>query len=185
MKSKMILITVILIIAFSILLPILIITNNAVVEALMITVGIALYHFTMRLVVGTVVDLIIKNKADYNNVWFREKPFERKLYRILHVRKWKKHIPTYSPEVFDTSNKTVEDIIGATCQAEIVHEVIMLLSLLPIAFIPLLGGAVAIIVTSALAMMIDLIFVLLQRYNRPRLVKIAKRFDKLNLTKNK
>ena len=122
---------------------------------------------------------IMKNKADHNSIWFREKRFENKLYKLIRVRKWKKYLPTYNPDTFDASQKTVEEIIGATCQAEIVHEVIMALSLLPIAFIPFLGGAAAMIITSVLAMLIDSMFVILQRYNRPKLVRVMERFQKL------
>jgi hypothetical protein len=95
------------------------------------------------------------------------------------VRKWKKYVPTYDPDTFDTTQKTVKDIVGAICQAEIVHEVIMMFSLLPIALIPFLGGAAAMIITSVLSAMIDSVFVILQRYNRPKLVRIMERFDRL------
>lgn len=179
MKNKMILITVFLLIAFAILLPVFIMTKNTIVEVVTVTVGITLYHFAMRLAVGTVVNFIMKNKANYKNVWFREKCFERKLYKLMRVRKWKKYLPTYDPNTFDASQKTVKEIVGATCQAEIVHEIIMVLSLLPIASIPFLGGAAAMIVTSVLAMLFDSLFVILQRYNRPKLVRVMERFQKL------
>lgn len=35
------------------------------------------------------------------------------------------------------------------------------------------------IITSIISMMIDLVFVILQRYNRPRLVRIMQRFDRV------
>ena len=179
MKKKMISITVFLFIGFAIFLPVFIVTKNDIVEIFTITIGITLYHFAMRLAVGTVVNLIMNNQANYKSVWFREKSFENKLYKRMRVRKWKKYIPTYSPETFDTSQKTVKEIVGATCQAEIVHEVIMVFSLLPIALIPFLGGAAAFIITSVLSMMIDAVFVILQRYNRPKLVKVMERFQTL------
>ena len=175
----MILTTVFLLIGFAISLLISSVTGNAISEVITITIGVTLYHFLMRLVVGSVVNLIMKNKANYNSVWFREKRFEKKLYNLFRVRKWKKYIPTYSPDTFDTNQKTVKEIVGATCQAEIVHEVIMVLSLLPIAVIPFLGGAAAIFITSFLSMLIDSVFVILQRYNRPRLLRVVERFDKL------
>ena len=175
----MILTTVFLFIGFGISLPIFTVTGNAISEVITITLGIALYHFAMRLVVGAFVNLIMKNKADHNSVWFREKRFEKNLYNLFRVQKWKKYIPTYNPDTFDTNQKTVKEIVGATCQAEIVHEVIMALSLLPIAAIPFLGGTAAIIITSFVSMMIDSVFVILQRYNRPRLVRVIERFDRL------
>ena len=179
MKRKMILTTVFLLIGFAISLPIFIVTRNTIVEAVTITIGITLYHFAMRLTVGAIVNLIMKNKANYKNVWFREKRFEKKFYNLLRVRKWRKHIPTYNPDTFDTSQKTVKEIAGATCQAEIVHEVIIPLSLLPIAIIPFVGGAAAIFTTSFLSILIDSVFVILQRYNRPKLIRVMERFDKL------
>ena len=179
MKRKMFLITALLLVIFTILLSIFIVTQNAVVQTVTITIGIALYHFAMRLAVGHIVNFVMKNKADYKNLWFREKKLENKFYRLIRIRKWSKLLPTYSPDTFDTEQKTVEEIIGATCQAELVHEIIMLLSLLPIFFIPFLGGAPAIIITSVLAMLFDSLFVILQRYNRPKLVRVMERFDKL------
>jgi hypothetical protein len=95
------------------------------------------------------------------------------------VRRWQKHIPTYSPETFDTGKKTVREIVGATCQAELVHEIIMLLSLLPIALIPLFGAGAVFIITSVLSMLFDSLFVILQRYNRPKLVRVMERFERL------
>jgi hypothetical protein len=83
----MLLITVLLLIGFAISLPVFMITNDAIAEALTITVGVTLYHFAMRLAVGTVVDLIMKNSANHKSAWFREKSFENKLYKLIHVRK--------------------------------------------------------------------------------------------------
>lgn len=177
----MILITVFFLIGFAISLPVFLITKNALAETVTITIGITLYHFVMRLAVGTIVNFIMKNRANHKNIWFRQKSFENKLYKLICVRKWKKYLPTYSPDTFDPSQKTVKEIVGATCQAEIVHEIIMALSLLPITLIPFLGGAAAVIITSVLAMLFDSLFVILQRYNRPKLFKVMERFQKLHL----
>ena len=179
MKNKMVLITACLSICFAIFFPLFLVTQNATVEAVTITIGVTLYHFAMRLAVGTIVNLIMKNIADHENLWFREKRFEIKLYKLIGVRRWKKYLPTYDPDTFDTKEKTVREIVGATCQAELIHEIIMALSLLPMLLIPILGGAAALIITSVLAMLIDSAFVILQRYNRPKLVKIFKRFHKI------
>jgi len=174
----MILITVFLLVGFAISLPVFVVTRNDIAETVTITIGITLYHFAMRLAVGAIVNPMMKNKANHNNAWFREKGFENKLYKRMRVRKWKKYLPTYSPDTFDTERKTVAEIVGATCQAEVVHEIIMVLSLLPIVFIPLLGGAVALIITSVFAMLFDSLFVILQRYNRPKLIRVMERFQK-------
>ena len=173
-------ITAFLLLGFAVALPIFIVTESGAMEALTITLGVSLYHFAMRLAVGYSVNAVMKNQADYRKPWFREKGFEKKLYKLLRVRSWGGRLPTYSPHTFNTSKKNVKEIAEATCQAEIVHEIIMALSLLPIAFIPLLGGAAALIVTSVLAMLFDALFVILQRYNRPKLLRVMNRFQKLN-----
>ncbi len=179
MKTKMVLITAFLLVGFAISLPVFIVTKNDIAETVTITIGVTLYHFVMRLAVGTIVNFIMKNKANHNNAWFREKRFESKLYKLIRVREWKKHLPTYSPDTFDTGRKTVKEIVGASCQAEIIHEIIMGLSMLPIILIPFLGGGAALIITSVLAMLFDSLFVILQRYNRPKLVRVMERFQKI------
>lgn len=74
--------------------------------------------------------------------------------------------------------RTLSEIAQAMCQAEIVHEIIIILSFVPIAFIPRFGAAPVFIITSLLAAELDLSFVILQRFNRPRILKISRRFGK-------
>ena len=175
----MYLITVCIFVGFAVALPVYMGTKHDMAETVVITFGVTLYHFVMRLAVGSVVNAVMKNKANPNNLWFCEKSFECSFYRKIRVRKWKNYLPTYSPQTFDTKQNSIEALVGATCQAEIVHEIIMAFSLLPIAAIPWLGGAAALISTSVLAMLFDSLFVILQRYNRPILVRVMERFQKL------
>ena len=179
MKNKMFFITTFLFIGFIIALLIFLEIKNNLFEIITISIGITLYHFIMRLIVGYSTNAIMKNNANYKNNWFKEKSFEKKFYNLIQIRKWKKYLPTYNPLFFDISQKSIKEIIGASCQAEIVHEIIMLLSLLPIILIPFLGGAVAIIITSIVSMLFDFLFVLLQRYNRPKLIRVMERFKRI------
>ena len=73
MKKKMLLITAILTVAFIICLLIFLVTKNAVIQTLAITVGVTAYHFVMRLAVGFVVNLIMKNKANYKTRGLKKK----------------------------------------------------------------------------------------------------------------
>ena len=115
LKNKMVLLTAFFGIGFIVSLPIFIVTKNAILEVVTITLGVTLYHFAMRLAVGAVIHAVMKNKADHTRAWFHEKRFESGLYRWMRVREWEKHIPSYSPETFDTSQRTVGEIVGATC----------------------------------------------------------------------
>lgn len=114
--------------------------KSEVCYALAITFGTAFYHFAMRLAVGTAVNKMKGNRFDYRSKWFQELPFEKGLYARLRVKSWKEKIPTFSPEQFDLRKHGVEGIVMATCQAEVVHELIMVLSFVPVLFSPGLGN---------------------------------------------
>jgi len=137
-----------------------------------ISFGTTAYHFLMRLAVGYAVLYATKNRFDYRKRWFRPKRWETALYRMLRVRSWKGQLPTYAPHQFSMESNSMLQIIQNTCGAEIVHEIIMLLSFLPLVTVPVFGSFFVFITTSVLAAMFDSIFVIAQRYNRPRLVRI-------------
>ncbi len=140
-----------------------------------ITAGTFSYHLLMRLAVGLVFDLTLNNQVNCHHPWFRLRRFETVLYDRLQVGKWKASLTTDDPEVFDRHKNSWDEIAQAMCQAELVHEVIAALSFLPIAASFWLGAPVVFIVTSVLAAAFDLTFVVIQRYNRPRVLRIVER----------
>lgn len=140
--------------------------------ALSITFGTIAYHFIMRLCVGYGIHWYFHNHMDHTKRWFQPLKFEEKLYTTLNVKHWKKHLPTYAPSSFSTAEHSLSDIVGAMCQAEIVHEIIIPLSFVPIFFIPLFGEPWVFILTSILSAAFDLMFVIIQRFNRPRLLRL-------------
>lgn len=140
-----------------------------------ITFGTCFYHFSMRLTVGHIINYKMHNRADYTKQWYQQHPLESAVYTFLRVKKWKANMPTYSPSVFDPKQHSWEEIVQAMCQAEIVHEVILVLSFLPLlAAIPF-GAFYVFLFTSTAAALYDLSFVIMQRYNRPRIIKFIKK----------
>ena len=136
-----------------------------------ITFGTFFYHFAMRLLVGHLVNHRMRNTADYCKSWYQLRPSEAKLYKWLKVKKWKGNMPTYDPHVFDPKLHSWDEIAQAMCQAEIVHEIIAGLSFLPLlAAIPF-GTFPVFLITSLLAALYDLCFAIMQRYNRPRILR--------------
>ena len=129
------------------------------------------YHFAMRLAVGHIVPHCIPVGAESSH-WFRQKAFERKLYKILKVKQWKDHMPTYNPVSFSLKHNTLEQIVYNSCVSEAVHEVIILFSFIPLLFTLMWGTFPVFLVTSILAALFDSCFVMMQRYNRPRLLRI-------------
>ena len=140
-----------------------------------ITFGTFFYHFAMRLLVGHLANRRMRNRADYRKPWYQLRPFEAKLYKQLKVKKWKANMPTYDPSTFDPKQHSWNEIAQAMCQAEIVHEIIIILSFLPLfAAIPF-GAFPVFLITSLLAAAYDLSFVIIQRYNRPRILKLIEK----------
>ena len=84
-------------------------------------------------------------------------------------------MPTYEPDFFDLRKHRPTEIAGAMCQAEVSHEVIVGLSFLPLAVVPLFGAFWVFLITSIASAVFDLLFVVMQRYNRPRIMRIIKR----------
>ena len=159
--------------------------SNAVVLALAVTAGTTAYHFCMRLVVGTVVNQLPGNWRDWHHFWYQPCVFEAPLYRFLRVKKWKKHMPTYVPEQFDLKTHSADALLQAGCQAEVVHEVIMVCSFFPLFFIRFFGAAPVFILTSAAAALFDSTFVIIQRFNRPRLVRLLEHWQRRQAVERK
>ena len=140
----------------------------------MITFGTISYHFIMRLLTGFVINFFLDNHVDYRARWFQVSAIEQKLYNKLKVKKWKGKMPTYDPGCFDRNIHSWDEIAQAMCQAELVHEIIIILSFVPI-FASIPFGALAVfVITSVLAACFDAVFVIMQRYNRPRIIKLMK-----------
>lgn len=142
---------------------------------LTITFGTITYHFVMRLLVGFIYHSVMHNRADDRKRRYQVGKYEKRLYEKLRVKKWKKLMPTYQADVFDPRQHTWEQIVQATCQAELVHETIAVLSFLPIIAGIWLGGYPAFIITSVLAALFDMMFVAIQRYNRQRIKTVIRK----------
>ena len=143
-------------------------------EALAITAGTCFYHFAMRLAVGALVPRILKPNAA-ERPYFRQRSLEPGLYKALKVKAWKNRMPTYNPEEFDPRKHSWEEILQSGCVAEVGHLVMVLLSFLPVLTIPVFGAAGVFWGTSVAAAAVDGSFVILQRFNRPRIQKILQK----------
>ena len=137
-----------------------------------ISTGTTAYHFLMRLLVGYTVPKLTGYDFDYRTVWFQPHKWEASFYKKLKLKNWKGNLPTYAPGQFSMAENSLHRIIQNMCGAEIVHEIIMVLSFLPLVTVPVFGAFPVFFITSLLAALFDSVFVMAQRYNRPRLVRI-------------
>ena len=150
-------------------------SGSGTMFAAAITFGTTAYHLLMRLCVGFAFDKWMKNRADPAKRWYQIRAWERRLYERIHVKRWKGAMPTYDSTLFDHTKKRWEEIAQASCQAELVHETIILLSFVPMFFARWFGALPTFAVTSVFAALFDLTFVVIQRYNRPRTMRLIER----------
>ena len=136
-------------------------TSKEILLTLAITFGTCAYHFIMRLLVGSIVNSILHNKVS-----------EKKIYEKLGVKKWKNKMPTYRPDWFDPRLHSWKEIAQIMCQSEVGHEIIAVLSFLPVFAGIKFGAYPVFIITSIVSAGMDLIFVIMQRYNRQRIMRI-------------
>ncbi len=138
-----------------------------------------MYHFWLRIIMGNVSKLF---KIDRNHWWFKEKPFEKKLYKFLRVKKWKDKALTYNPELFSLKDYSTDQIADVMTKAEVDHWINELISLTSILFALLWGQFWIFLLTAIAAMIFDAQFIVIQRYNRPRILKIIDRQTKKQAT---
>ena len=128
-----------------------------------------LYHFGLRILMGKISD---KFKISYSHPWYKTHKFEKKLYKLLKVRKWKDKVLTFEPEKYDFKNRTLEQLATTMAKSEFDHWINELISLSSMLFAILWGCAPAFIITAVLAMLFDAQFIVVQRYNRPIVLRL-------------
>ena len=150
-------------------------TKNRALFSAAVTCGTIFYHLAVRLAAGLLIDAKYHNQMDYTKKWFCERSFERNLYQKLRVKEWKNRLPTFTPENFSFKKHSIAEIVQVTCQSEVVHEVNMVLSFVPVLFSVWFGSLGVFLITSCLAFLYDSVFVIIQRYNRPRLMRLIRK----------
>ena len=103
-------------------------TEHDLLLTLMITFGTISYHFVMRLAVGFLIDFLLKNHVNYDAKWFQVSSAEQEFYKKIKVKKWKGKMASYDPSCFDCNIHSWDEIAQAMCQAELVHEAIIIFS---------------------------------------------------------
>lgn len=107
-----------------------------------------------------------------------------KVYNKLGIRKWKDHVPDMSRIAKNmvtkklpvgSSSAQMERLVQETCVAEMVHALLIVAGLWVLKLWPTVWGVLFYLVYALLG---NLPFLIIQRYNRPRLVKLASKTKK-------
>ena len=123
-----------------------------------------------------------RDRFDPASFPYREFSWEKsgKVYKTLRVKKWKKKLPDASRYFKDmvpkrlvgsTTSETIEVLIKETCVAEFIHYLLCVLSV-GVCFI---WRGVQGVVIWVVTVLVNLVFVVIQRYNRPHLVRLSNR----------
>ena len=148
--------------------------NSSIFLTLAITFGTITYHFGMRLLIGWLVMILMKNKADYTKQWYQLHSWEKAFYKKIKIKRWKNKMPTYRPQDFSPKEHSWHEIAQTMCQSEVGHELIIGFSFLPIIASKWFGAFVVFVITSVISAGFDLIFVMMQRYNRDRIQRLIR-----------
>ena len=141
-----------------------------------------MYHFWGRIIMGNVCKLF-KKHINYKQWWFKERKFEKKLYEILRVKEWKGKALTYNPESFSLKENSLQSIANNMSKVEIDHWINEMISLSTLLFIIPWGAFWAFFISAIVAMIFDGQFIIIQRYNRPRIVRILRKESENNVEK--
>ncbi len=145
-----------------------------------------LYHIGIRIVVGTITGKTPLDAFHPDAPLWRQRPWEDALYKKLQVKQWKKKMPMFDVDKWDIRSCSADELLRAGCQAEACHMGNIALSLASVVLVPLTGSLVsalvgAVVLPDAFVLMFaavtasgfDAIFVIIQRFNRPRFMRLA------------
>ena len=158
------------------------ICNNTTILWIGIVSFTIMYHLWTRIIMGNVAKLF-KKYLNYNQWWFKEKSFEKNIYEILCVKKWKGKALTYNPELFSLKDNSLKEIANTMAKVEVDHWINEIISLTTLLFAIPWGGFWAFLISAITAMIFDGQFIIIQRYNRPRIAKILEKREKENKEK--
>ena len=158
------------------------ICKNKVVLWTGITAFTIMYHFWVRIIMGNVSKLF-KKHINYTQWWWKEKRVEKKLYKLLRVKEWKGKALTYDPESFSLREHSLEEIANTMTKSEVDHWINEVISLTTILFAIPWGELWIFLITAIVAMIFDSQFIIIQRYNRPRVIKLLEKEKQLEKKK--
>ena len=149
--------------------------KNRIILWMGITCFTIMYHLWMRIIMGNVTKIF---KINYKQWWFKERKFEKKLYKLLQVKKWKGKALTYNPELFSLKDYSLEEIADTMSKAETDHWINEIISISTLLFAIMWDKFWIFLITAIAAMIFDGQFIVIQRYNRPRIIKILEKRNK-------
>ncbi|MEE0859329.1 MAG: hypothetical protein U0M12_07685 [Acutalibacteraceae bacterium] len=159
---------------------------------LYITLLLALFWVVINVTVPWLVRFLVPKRFFNENKWlFKERKFEGPLYRKIKVSKWKDKLPDAGKLIHfqrdslpcDIDEAYINRFIMECCIAELGHLSVGIIGFTSLFFVFLIPGNDKLehlgvfLLLSILDFAIQMLFVIIQRYNRPRLIKLRKLYS--------
>ncbi len=143
------------------------------------------YQVITRLLVGTICEGFFENGINSSAEWFKTSEAEERLYGFLGIKYLKRNLPKFERTDFSLTRQSIQDIIDTGCEIEAEHEVNILISMLGMLLTVPFGQTWVFVLFAVGAVLYDLLFIAVQRYNRPRLETVqlkrrARFFEKMD-----
>ena len=132
-------------------------------------------------------EMLPRKNFDYTAFPYRQFRWEKsgKFYRMIQIQKWKDRVPDMSKYVKTMFAKQIVNardpeytrrLILETCVAELIHYILMLISPVFTEYMTGIYGSIA----SYLYILGNLPFIVIQRYNRPRFLRLMQKYGTEN-----
>lgn len=151
-----------------------------------IAIGQCFLFVLLVVIVGSVFfvvgEMLPRKNFDYSTFPFKSFRWEQNgdIYRAIQIQKWKDRVPDmskyvktmFAKEIVNTRDpEYTRRLILETCVAEFIHYILMLISPVFTQYMTGMYGNIAV----GLYVLGNLPFVLIQRYNRPRLIRLMEK----------
>ena len=104
-----------------------------------------LYHFGLRILFGEITK---RFKIDPRHPWYKQRSFEKRLYKLLRIRKWKDKVLTFDPAAYDFKSRTLEQLATTMSKSELDHWINEIISVASVLF-ALIWGCYPVFIISA------------------------------------
>lgn len=149
---------------------------------LAITFGTITYHFTVRLLIGWLLETRRIKVTASGSRWAEVTPVEMKFYEIIKIKKWKGKLPTYIPDHFNLHKHTAEEVMENMYIAEVGHGLMIAASYCSLLFCFFTTdwrmSFWIFLITAFIASLGEVAFVMVQRFNRQRMRQAMQRHRK-------
>ncbi len=149
--------------------------NNGMLIIGLIMLNVS-YQLTTRLLVGLICDGFFENGINSSAEWFGTTDYEERFYSLIGMKYLKRNLPKFERTDFSLTRQSIQNIIDTGCEIETEHEITIGTSMLGMLLVIPFGYIWIFAVTAIVTVVYDLLFIAVQRYNRPRLERVqAKR----------